>query len=381
MTGEFRLLIPCAAGAEGCVKRQLRALGYGDCPAHGGRVALTGGWADIARLNIWLRAGERVLIELARFRADTFDMLFEGIYDLPWEEYLSGRERILMDGKCVKSKLMAVKATGGVAKKALLKRLAERAGVTRFGEKGPRAVVGVSVLEDEVSVTLDTSGDGLHKRGYRTLAYEAPLKETTAAALLEYAYYRREKPFADVFCGSGTLPIEAALYACNIAPGLHRAFDFMHWHCAPAVLDRAREEAEDLRFRGVVAPVYGGDISPKAISIARYHAARADIAEHIEWKQADMRSFSSEAGGGVIVSNPPYGERLQESDLFGLYRDFSRMYRRLAGWDCVFLSAYPAAERAFGRADRKRNVTNAQLECRAYSYRGGKSYDGNVKNC
>lgn len=365
----MKLLIPCATGLEATVKRQLNQLGYGNCPALNGRISLEGEWKDVARLNVFLRSGERVLVSLAEFPASTFDELFEGVFSVPWEEYLTPHSRILMDGKCVKSTLMAVKAAGGVCKKAVLRRLREKLGVSSFDEKGERAIVGISLFGDRATVTLDTSGDGLHKRGYRILPYDAPLKETLAAALVENAYFRAGKPFADLFCGSGTIPIEAALYALKIAPGLRRKFDFSSWKSAPDVLKFAREEAEDVRDRTTKLSLFGGDISGKAVSIAQYHAKKAGVSEHIRFVCADMRTFVSSEQNGLLLSNPPYGERLKD-DLSALYRDFSRAYRKLNGWDCSFLTSYAGAERAFGRADRVRVLYNANLECRFYSYRG-----------
>ena len=368
----MKLLIPVAAGLEASVKRQLKKMGYVDCPATGGRIALEGGWEDVARLNVFLRSGERVLIALGEFPAPTFDALFDGVRALPFEEFLSPHSKILIDGKCVKSELMAIKAAGGVAKKAIIERLREKLGVRTLDEKGERATIGISLVENVATVTLDTSGAGLHKRGYRTLAYDAPLKETTAAAMVESSFFRAGKPFADLFCGSGTLPIEAALYARNEAPGKKRSFDFTEFHCCPqGVLARAREEAEDTRFRGEMPPLFGGDISPRAIEIARYHAKRAGVDKDIRFACADMRTFASEEKYGVIISNPPYGERLEaESDLFPLYRDFSRTFRRLPDWSCTFLTSYAGAERVFGRPDKRRKLYNANIECCLYSYFG-----------
>ncbi len=368
----MKLLIPVTAGCEASVKRQLKALGYGDCPAADGRIQAEGDFSDVARLNVFLRSGERVLIELGRFPARTFDELFEGVFSLPWEEFLSPRSHILMDGKSYKSALAAVKAAGGVAKKAVLKRLGEKLGVQTFSEEGERAVVGVSLLNDTASLTLDTSGDGLHKRGYRVRTYDAPLRETVAAAMVESSYFRRGKPFADLFCGSGTIPIEAALYALNIAPCAGRDFDFTRWKCAPeGALKEAREEAEDVRFRGEIPPLFAGDVSVRAIEIASFHAARAGVAGSIRFSCADMRAFTSEERYGVIVSNPPYGERVgRGEDLFALYRGFAQTFRRLPDWSCYFLSSYPEAERAFGRCEKKRPLYNARLACTFYSYPG-----------
>ncbi len=369
----MKLLVPAATGLEASVKRQLKNLGYGDRPAVNGRISLEGDWEDVARLNVFLRSGERVLLSLGAFPARTFDELYEGVYALPWEEFLTPHAKILLDGKCVKSALMAVKAAGGVTKKAILNRLGDRSGARSFDERGERAIVGVSLFEDVATVTLDTSGDGLHKRGYRVLTYDAPLRETVAAALAESSFYRAEKPFADVFCGSGTIAIEAAMIALNLAPGLSRGFDFTAWKCAPkAALDHAREEARAVRACGKTPRIFACDVSPRAVEIAQFHAKRAGVSEGIEFRCADMRRFTSTERYGVIVSNPPYGERLK-ADLFELYRDFSRMFRRLPDWSCYFLTSYGGAERAFGRkADKKRRVYNAGLECTFYRYSGEK---------
>ncbi len=367
----MNLLIPCAAGVEASVKRQLHTLGYGDCPAINGRISLAGDFFDVARLNVFLRSGERVLLELGAAPVSTFEELYDAAFSLPWEEFLSAHSLIRMDGKSHQSKLGAIKAAGGVVKKAIVNRLKEKLGVRSLDEKGERAIVGVSIFRDVASFTLDTSGEGLHKRGYRTLAYEAPLKETVAAAMVESSIYRAGKPFADLFCGSGTIPIEAALYALKIAPNARREFDFCKWKCTPEVLPQIRQEAEDVRDRQTKLALFASDLSENAVSIARYHAKRAGVGEHIRFACADMRTFSSKEPYGVLLSNPPYGERLKEGDLFALYRDFGRMYRSLPDWSCYFLSGYAEAERAFGgRAAKRRKLSNANLPCGFYGYLG-----------
>ena len=367
----MKLYIPVASGVEASVKRQLRSLGYGDCPALAGRIALEGDWYDVARLNVMLRSGERVLIGVGEFPAPRFDALFDGVYALPWEEFFTPHTRILMDGKCVKSDLMAVKASGGVVKKAIVSRLREKLGVRTLDERGERAVVGVFLHENTAYLTLDTSGEGLHKRGYRVKNYDAPLRETTACAMIESSFCRAGKPFADVFCGSGTIPIEAALYLRNIAPGLTRGFDFTHWKCSPSdALRRAHAEARDLEVRTPILKPFASDISARAVEIARFHAARAGVEGDIEFRVQDMRAFTSREPYGMLVCNPPYGERM-EADLRPLYRDFGKMFRALPDWSCMFLSAYPEAERAFGgRADKKRRLWNARLACTLYTYCG-----------
>ncbi len=373
------LLIPVASGLEQITKRQLLSLGYEKAPAQNGRIEIAGDWQDVARLNVFLRSGERVLLRLADFPATTFDELYEGIYNIPWEEYLTVDSQILMDGKSVQSTLAAIKAAGGVAKKAIIRRLGDKLqnGRKTFSETGARSIVGVSIFKDQATITLDTTGEGLHKRGYRSLAYSAPLKETLAAALIDSTFYNperdEEKPFADVFCGSGTLPIEAALKGMRIAPGLHRDFDFTRWKCAPKdVLALAKEEAKDKENRGAKLQIFASDINPQAISIAKYHAKRAGVEDKIHFNVADARQFTCDKKYGVLLSNPPYGERLSdEAQVRKLMSDFGKTFRALPDWNAYILTSLPEFERYFGkRADKKKKLFNANLACGFYSYFG-----------
>ena len=375
----MKLLIPVASGLEQITKRQLFSLGFTKAPAENGRIEVEGDWLSVARLNVFLRSGERVLIVLQRFPATTFDELYEGFYAIPWENYLTVESKILMDGKSVLSQLAAVKAAGGVAKKAIISRLADkvRTGRKTFAETGARSVVGFSIFKDEVTVTLDTTGDGLHKRGYRSLAYSAPLKETLAAGLIDSTFYNPdkdiEKPFADPFCGSGTLPIEAAMKAMHIAPGLQREFDFTRWECAPkGVLELAREEAKSQEKRDVKPVIFASDISPEGISIAKYHAKRVGVEKQIRFSVADARNFSSEQKYGVLLSNPPYGERLsEEKEVRALMGAFGKTFRALPDWNAYILTSLPDFERYFGKsADKKKKLFNAHLVCGFYSYFG-----------
>ena len=375
----MKLLIPVAFGMEQVTKRQLHTLGYDKAPADNGRLELKGDWSDIARLNILLRSGERVLICLARFKATTFDELYDGFYSLPWEQYLTMRSQILMDGKSVQSTLAAIKAAGGVAKKAIISRLSDKIKRSRqtFTESGPRTVVGFSIYRDEVTVTVDTSGDGLHKRGYRSLAYSAPLKETLAAGLIDESFYNPDrdiqKPFADLFCGSGTLPIEAAIKALHIPPGLNREFDFEKWECAPAgIANRAREEGRDNILWNAKPSIYGSDINPEAISIAKYHAKRAGVDKYIRFEIADARKFKSATPYGVWISNPPYGERLSnENEVRELMRELGKVYRALPDWNAYIFTGLDGFERYFGKtANKKKKLSNANLACGLYAYYG-----------
>lgn len=375
----MKLLIPVASGLEQITKRQLFSLGFDRAPAENGRIEIDGDWQDIARLNLLLRSGERVLIQLARFHAVTFDELYEGVYAIPWENWLDIDSQILMDGKSVQSVLAAVKASGGIAKKAIIRRLGDklRSGRKTFAETGARSIVGFSIYKDEVTVTLDTSGDGLHKRGYRSLAYSAPLKETLAAALIDSTFYNPDKdeakPFADLFCGSGTLPIEAAIKGLHIAPGLHRDFDFNAWSCTPkGIFEKAKEEAKDNEKRGAKLQIFASDINPEAVSIAKYHAKRAGVEKYIRFSMMDARKFTCKQKYGVLLSNPPYGERLSdEKEVQELMKGLGKAFRALPDWNAYILTSLPEFERYFGKsADKKKKLFNANLVCGFYSYFG-----------
>ena len=375
----MKLLIPVASGLEQITQRQLFSLGFDRAPADNGRIEVEGDWQDIARLNVLLRSGERVLIVLDKFRATTFDELYEGVYNIPWENWLHVDSKILMDGKSVQSQLAAIKVSGGVAKKAIIRRLSDKIRSNRktFSETGARSIVGISAYKDEITVTLDTSGDGLHKRGYRSLAYSAPLKETLAAALIDSTFYNpdrdEEKPFADLFCGSGTLPIEAAMKGLHIAPGLGRNFDFTSWACAPSgILERAKQEAKDNEKHGAKLQIFASDINPEAISIAKYHAKRAGVDKYIRFSVMDARKFSCEQKYGVLLSNPPYGERLsEEKEVRDLMKGLGKTFRSLPDWNAYILTSLPEFERHFGKnADKKKKLFNANLVCGFYSYFG-----------
>ena len=381
----MELIIPVAAGLEQTVKRQLNKLGYEKCPADNGRITVEGDWQDVARLNVFLRSGERVLVKLAQFKATTFDELYEGMYAINWENYLEMDSQILMDGKCLNSTLGAIKVSGGVAKKAIISRLADKkkTGRKTFTESGARTIVGFTIINDVVTVTIDTTGDGLHKRGYRTLSVAAPLKETLAAAILDNTFYNperdSEKPIADTFCGSGTFPIEAALKAWNIAPGARRNFDFERWSFLPKDLAKlAKEEAKDNEQRRPVC-IFGGDINPKNVEIAKQHARQAGVADAIKFSVADARKFTSNTPYGILVCNPPYGERLSDQkEVQLLMRDFAKAFRSLPDWNAYILTSLPEFERWFGKnADKKKKLSNANLVCGLYSYFGKAPKDAN----
>ena len=369
----MKLLIPVATGIEAVVKRQLNYLGYPDTRAINGRIAVDGcGWQDVARLNMFLRSGERVFIQLAEFAANDFDELYQGVASVPWWEIISANGRITVITKAVNSKLFAHHSIQAVGKKAIVSVLQQKYGSLLEG--GEEYKIELDITEDVCSVNLDTTGVGLHKRGYRTKPYDAPLKETTAAALIDLSVWNPDKTFTDLFCGSGTLPIEACLKALKIAPGLFRNFAFQQWGCVDSdAYSLALQEAQDVRVERNLH-IIGGDVSPKAIEIAQFHAQQAGVDKYIKFNLRDAREFVTNASYGVNISNPPYGERLLDVEQARqIARDMGKLYRTLDKWNFYFLSPVETFERDFGRrADKKRYIYNAGIKCSYYSFNGPK---------
>ena len=369
----MKLLVPAATGIEAVVKRQLNALGYPDTRAINGRIAVDGcTWHDVARLNMFLRSGERVLIQLAAFPARDFDELYEGVAAFNWGDIVSKDGRVTVITKAVNSKLFAHHSIQAVGKKAIVSVLQQKYGT--LDESGEEYVVELDITDDVCSVNLDTTGVGLHKRGYRTTPYDAPLKETTAAALIDLSVWNPDKVFTDLFCGSGTLPIEAALKALKIAAGLNRTFAYQQWACVDAdAYSLALQEANDVRVERDLH-IIGGDISPRAIEIAQFHAKQAGVDKYIKFNLRDAREFVSKSSYGVNISNPPYGQRLGDIEQARqLARDMGKLYRTLDKWNFYFLSPVETFERDFGRhADKKRYIYNAGIKCSYYSFCGPK---------
>ncbi len=367
----MKLLIPTAAGIEAVVKRQLARLGYLDARAVNGRVAVDGcNWLDVARLNMFLRSGERVLVQLARFEATDFDALFEGVAAVPWRDIIDKDGRVTVVTKSVNSKLFAHHSIQSIGKKAIVKTLV---GNGFWQETGADYRVELDITDDVVSVNLDTTGVGLHKRGYRTIPYDAPVKETVAAALIDLTVWNPDKTFTDLFCGSGTLPIEAALKALNVAVGANRRFDYEQWSAASGVRSIAQQEAQDVRVRRKLE-IIGGDVSQRALDIARVHAAQAGVDEYVKFVLQPAAKFTSGASYGVNVSNPPYGVRLgDEDEARAVACDMGKLYRSLDKWNFYFLTPLLDFERLFGRrADKKRYIYNAGIKCSYYSFNGPK---------
>lgn len=367
--GALELSITSASGVEAVSKRELISLGYEPGGAEYGRISFNGNFTDVARANIFLRTANRVFINLNRFVAKTFDELFEGVRAMPWKDIIGTDGVPIINAKSIKSTLYALSAIQSVTKKAI----AVATG-GRLSEVGTEYRIEVVIVFDKVLIALDTSGTALHKRGYRTKVGEAPLRETLAAAIVLLSVWNADRPLLDPFTGSGTIPIESALIATETAPGLRRKFAFEEYKNAPSVSDAVRAEAESKIKRDLKLRISGFDINPDAIKLAQYHARNAGVDVNIHFQVSDMRDLSSRFAHGVIITNPPYGERLLAgSELTELYRDFGKLYSGLDRWSAYVITSYGAFERYFGkRADKKRKLYNSELECTLYRFLGAK---------
>lgn len=370
--GELKISVSSASGIEAITKRELKSLGYGDVPSYFGRMNFIGSMEDIARCNVFLRTASKVRIILAEFKAETFDELFDGIYSVDFGEILPLDANVAVEAKSVKSKLFALSAIQSVVKKAIVKKMTAKNGLVSLPESGERYSFELSLVEDNATLSLDTSGDGLHKRGYRQKVWIAPMRETMAAAIILNSFYRADRVLIDPFCGSGTIPIEAALIATNTAPGLNRSFAFEKFHNAPDVLSRVRQEAEDKAVRDIALRIYGYDIDARAIKLSYEHAERAGVKNLVHFEKRDMRDVTSRYAHGIIITNPPYGERLSGGEeLKNLYRDFGKMFRSLDEWSAYVVGTSPAFEKYFGqKADKKRKLYNSEIECILFQFFG-----------
>ncbi len=371
MDQTLHFVIPTLMGVESTVSYELKKLDLTGVRAENGRVLCQGSPADIPRLNLNLRCGARVLLALGSFQARSFEELFQGCAALPWEDFIPREGRFPVKGYSVSSQLHSVPACQSILKKALCKRLGQVYGLDVLPETGTLYQVQFSILKDTVTLMLDTSGDSLYKRGYRAQNMGAPLRETLAAALVSLSRYKGRDPFCDPFCGSGTIPIEAALIAKNRAPGLNRSFAAQRWSWLPSRLWMdAADEAMDCEFRGQY-DIWGGDIDPAAVELSRHNAELAGVEDTVRFEAADAAHFRREAPCGRVVTNPPYGERLLEKqEAEALYRAFGQAAQALPqGWEVDVLSSHTEFERAFGRpADKKRKLYNGMIKCDLFTY-------------
>lgn len=374
MAGEtIELILPTVFGLEAVVVRELRDLGYDDTHVDNGRVTVRADVPAVCRLNLRLRCAERVLLKVGEFDAADFGELFDRTSALPWDRWLPVDARFPVRGKSVRSQLTHVPSCQSIIKKAIVENLNRAYGRSEFDETGPLVAVDFSLLNNRVTLSLDTSGTGLHKRGYRTWIGPAPLKETLAAGLVQLSFWNSDRPFLDPFCGTGTLPIEAALIGRNIAPGLNREFAAEHW---PAIGEQfwkqGREEASDVVQPPLKSPLAGSDVDERSLRAARKHAAQAGVEGDIHFEQSPVADVSSHRKFGCVVCNPPYGERTGDlGDVEAVYDDMRRAFSRLHDWSFFVLTAHKSFENLFARqADRKRKLYNGRIECTYYQFHG-----------
>lgn len=368
----YRIIATSAFGLESVLVHELKALGYRDLEVKDGRVAFKGDAKDIARCNVFLRIAERVLIEMACFPALDFEELFQGTLKAPWEHMVPVDGVMHVVGKSVRSTLFSVRDCQAIVKKAIIEAMKRKYRGREFPETGPTYKIEVAFLKDVASLTVDTSGPGLHKRGYRIEKGEAPLRETLAAGLVLLSRWGPERTLADPLCGSGTIAIEAALIGKNIAPGLNRSFVSEGWKQIPAqVWEEVRKEARSLindsEFR-----ILASDRDGEVLRIARKNAERAGVAQYISFQKSSLEEFRSPRKYGCIICNPPYGERIGDTkEVADLYRRMGKVFSGLDGWSYFILSAHPDFQRLFGRkADRNRKLYNGKLQCYLFEYLG-----------
>ena len=367
---DLRFAVPCLFGVEGIAADELKRMDVPNVQAENGRVLFSGGIEEMAKANIWLRTGERILLVLAEFTAKTFEELFQGVYRTPLEDFIPSDGQFPVKGHCLNSQLMSVPDCQAIVKKAVSRRLGEKYKLSWLPETGVKYQLQFSIMQDKVTLYLDTSGAGLHKRGYRAVGNEAPLRETLAAAMVLLTRYRGREFFWDPFCGSGTIPIEAALIAKNRAPGLKRHFaaEAYAWSDA-AIWEKIRQEARDKEFHGAYR-ILGSDNDPKCVSLSMANARKAGVGDIITFKDGDATKMSLPADSGILVCNPPYGQRmLEQQSAQRLYGAMGRHLKFANDWKKYIITSEPEFEHYFGRrADKKRKLYNGMIKCDYYMY-------------
>ena len=373
----YELIAPCHFGLEAVLKKEILDLGYEISQVEDGRVTFIGDDEAVCRANIFLRTAERVLLKAGCFKAETFEELFQGTRAIPWEEYIPEDGKFwVAKASSIKSKLFSPSDIQSIMKKAMVERLKKHYGVTWFPENGASYPLRVFLYKDMVTVGIDTSGDSLHKRGYRTLTSKAPITETLAAALIMLTPWNRDRILVDPFCGSGTFPIEAAMLAANMAPGMNRSFLSEEWR---NVIKRkcwyeAMDEANELVDTDIKVDIQGYDIDGDIVKAARSNAESAGVADMIHFQQRPVSALSHPKKYGFILSNPPYGERIEDkSNLPELYREIGERYAALDAWSMYLITSYEDAEKYIGRkADKNRKIYNGMMKTYFYQFMGPK---------
>ena len=377
MKQTYELIAPCHFGLEAVLKKEILDLGYEISQVEDGRVTFIGDDEAICRANVFLRTAERILLKAGSFRAETFEELFQGTKAIAWEEFIPEDGKFwVAKASSIKSKLFSPSDIQSIMKKAMVERMKEHYHVSWFPEDGAKFPLRVFLYKDIVTIGIDTSGDSLHKRGYRTLTSKAPITETLAAALIMLTPWNKDRILVDPFCGSGTFPIEAAMMAANMAPGMNRSFLSEDWKqiiprkCWYEAMDEAQEMVDDT----VSVDIQGYDLDPEVIKAARANAELAGVAHMIHFQQRPVKELHHPKPYGFIITNPPYGERLEEkAALPQLYREIGESYRGLDKWSMYLITSYDKAENDIGRkADKNRKIYNGMLKTYFYQFLGPK---------
>lgn len=370
----IKLIATTNMGLEAVTKRELQDLGYKDLEVSDGKIKISCQLKDIAILNLRLRTAERVLLLIDSFRAETFEELFDKVFEIRWWDYIAEDDQFIIQGRSRKSKLFSISDCQRITEKAIVEKLKMKYKVSWFEKSGPRVKIEVSLLNDIAEITMDTSGDGLHKRGYREVNYKAPLSETIAASLVKLTFWNKDRILADPFCGSGTIPIEAAMIEKNIAPGLMRDFDFVNFKFFDEEIFKEEKKKcySEIKYDEKLE-ILASDISHKAIQIARVNAEILGLDEDISFFQKDIRDLDLPDDYGIIITNPPYGERIGKEDVDQLNKELGELARSLKTWSYYIITANENFEKNFGKkADRNRKLYNGRLKTYYYQYYGPK---------
>jgi len=370
---KYTCIATSSFGLEAVVKRELIGLGFEILATENGKVTFVTDARGIVKANLWLRSADRVLIQMAEFKAKTFDELFDQTNAIPWYDYISKDGNFVVSGKTVKSTLSSVRNVQKITEKAIIKSLQAKYKIDYFSKSKESYPILVSILKDKVSLTLDTSGDGLHKRGYRVETVEAPMKETLAAAIIQLSFWDPTRPLYDVFCGSGTIPIEAAMIGRNIAPGLNRDFAAKHYDFIGADLWKEETKKAYLAIdHDVSLEIYASDISKENLDSAIENAIEAGVDDSITFTNKDYKDVSYNQDYAVLISNPPYGERLSEQEEVKiLYKEMGQLFQKQETWSIYILTSYEDFEQVYGqKVSRRRKLYNGRIETWFYQYYG-----------
>lgn len=373
---EFKIIATTNFGLEAVTKRELQNLAYKDLEVSDGRIELRGTLRDICKLNLSLRTAERIFMVVDSFKAESFEELFEKVYAIDWTDFLKEDSNFILQARSHKSKLFSLSDIQRISEKAIIKKLKNKYKRDWFSKVGERVKIEISILEDIATVSIDTSGEGLHKRGYREVNYKAPISETIAAGLVMLSYWKDNRPLADPFCGSGTIVIEAAMIGKNIAPGLMRKFDFENFIFMPE--DIYKEEKKNCYEKIAYdkkLDIEASDISYKAIEIAKRNAEILDLDRDINFFQKDIRDLNLADNYGVIITNPPYGERLAKNEAPILNKELGKLYKSIPTWSLYAITASETFQKDFGKmADRKRKLYNGKIKTYYFQYYGPRPF-------